>query len=113
MNNSTEGENHSEKETRSDLNILQRYLEMINEGDIELSALRLQAYTKYLEVTVGKFVAHALDRLAWISRIMFRERHAKVFVGSRACADNHYVIAEKCPVCPIFGDFGERRLRVR
>ena len=23
---------------------------MINEGDIELSALRLQAYTKYLEV---------------------------------------------------------------
>ena len=46
MNNSTEGENHSEKETRSDLNILQRYLEMINEGDIELSALRLQAYRK-------------------------------------------------------------------
>ena len=52
MNNSTEGENHSEKETRSDLNILQRYLEMINEGDIELSALRLQAYTKYLEVKI-------------------------------------------------------------
>ena len=52
MNNSTEGENHSEKETRSDLNILQRYLEIINEGDIELSALRLQAYTKYLEVKI-------------------------------------------------------------
>ena len=52
MNNSTEGENHGEKETRSDLNILQRYLEMINEGDIELSALRLQAYTKYLEVKI-------------------------------------------------------------
>ena len=52
MNNSTEGENHSEKETTSDLNILQRYLEMINEGDIELSALRLQAYTKYLEVKI-------------------------------------------------------------
>ena len=52
MNNSTEGENHSEKETRSDLNILQRHLEMINEGDIELSALRLQAYTKYLEVKI-------------------------------------------------------------
>ena len=52
MNNSTEGENHSEKETRSDLNILQRCLEMINEGDIELSALRLQAYTKYLEVKI-------------------------------------------------------------
>ena len=52
MNNSTEGEIHSEKETRSDLNILQRYLEMINEGDIELSALRLQAYTKYLEVKI-------------------------------------------------------------
>ena len=52
MNNSTEGENHSEKETRSDLNILRRYLEMINEGDIELSALRLQAYTKYLEVKI-------------------------------------------------------------
>ena len=50
MNNSTEGENHSEKETRSDLNILQRYLETINEDDIELSALRRQAYTKYLEV---------------------------------------------------------------
>ena len=52
MNNSTEGENHSKKETRSDLNILQRYLEMINKGDIELSALRLQAYTKYLEVKI-------------------------------------------------------------
>ena len=26
---------------------------------------------------------------------------------------NHYIIAEKCPVCPIFGYFGERRLRVR
>ena len=52
MNNSTEGENHSEKETTSYLNILQRYLEMINEGDIELSALRLQAYTKYLEVKI-------------------------------------------------------------
>ena len=52
MNNSTEGEIHSEKETRSDLNILQRYLEMINEGDIKLSALRLQAYTKYLEVKI-------------------------------------------------------------
>ena len=52
MNNSTQGEKHSEKETRSDLNILQRYLEMINEGDIELSALRLQAYTKYLEVKI-------------------------------------------------------------
>ena len=52
MNNSTEGENHGEKETRSDLNILQRYLEMINEDDIELSALRLQAYTKYLEVKI-------------------------------------------------------------
>ena len=38
---------------------------------------------------------------------------ADVFVGSRACAANHYVIVEKCPVCPIFGDFGERRLRVR
>ena len=25
---------------------------MINEGDIELSALRLQAYTKYLEVKI-------------------------------------------------------------
>ena len=52
MNNSTEGEIHSEKETRSDLNILQRYLEMISEGDIELSALRLQAHTKYLEVKI-------------------------------------------------------------
>ena len=52
MNNSTEGENHSEKETRSDLNILQRYLEMINKGGIELAALRLQAYTKYLEVKI-------------------------------------------------------------
>ena len=52
MNNSTQGEKYSEKETRSDLNILQRYLEMINEGDIELSALRLQAYTKYLEVKI-------------------------------------------------------------
>ena len=52
MNNSTQGEKHSEKETRSDLNILQTYLEMINEGDIELSALRLQAYTKYLEVKI-------------------------------------------------------------
>ena len=52
MNNSTEGENHSEKETRSDLNILQRYLEMINKGGIELSALRLQGYTKYLEVKI-------------------------------------------------------------
>ena len=52
MNNSTEGENHSKKETRSDLNILQRYLEMINKGHIELSALRLQAYTKYLEVKI-------------------------------------------------------------
>ena len=50
MNNSTEGENHSKK--GSDLNILQRYLEMINKGDIELSALRLQAYTKYLEVKI-------------------------------------------------------------
>ena len=32
--------------------------------------------------TAGKFVAHALDRLAWIPRIMskmFRARHAKVF----------------------------------
>ena len=52
MNNSTQGEKHTEKETRSDLNILQRYLELINEGDIELSALRLQAYTKYLEVKI-------------------------------------------------------------
>ena len=24
-------------------------------------------------------------------------RDAKIFVGSRACAANHYVIAEKCP----------------
>ena len=46
MNNSTESEKHSEKETRSDLNILKRYLETINEGDIELSALPLQAYAK-------------------------------------------------------------------
>ena len=52
MNNSTQGEKHTEKETRSDLNILQRYLELINEGDIELSAPRLQAYTKYLEVKI-------------------------------------------------------------
>ena len=27
--------------------------------------------------TAGKFVAHALDRLAWILRIMFRAWHAK------------------------------------
>ena len=31
-------------------------------------------------------------------------RRGYVFVGSRACAANHYVIAEKCPVCPIFGE---------
>ena len=35
-----------------------------------------------------------------------------VFVGSRACAANHYVIAEKCPyfriVCRV--QFGDRRL---
>ena len=28
-----------------------------------------------------------------------------IFVGSRACAANHYAIAEKCNgVCPIFGE---------
>ena len=36
-----------------------------------------------------------------------------VFVGSRACAANHYIIAEKCPylvrmVCNV--QFGDRRL---
>ena len=50
--------------------------------------------------------------------VMVRDKlyiEGHVFVGSRACAANHYpdVIAEKCPVCPIFGDFGEHRLRVR
>ena len=35
-----------------------------------------------------------------------------VFVGSRACAANHYVIAEKCGnVCPYVHIFGERRLK--
>ena len=38
---------------------------------------------------------------------------SNIFVGSHVCAANHYVIAEKCPVCPIFGDVSERRLRVR
>ena len=36
------------KKTRSSLNILQRYLETINEGDIEISALPLQALDRLL-----------------------------------------------------------------
>ena len=40
-------------------------------------------------------------------------KRSELFVRSRACVANHYVIAGKCPVYPIFGDFGERRLRVR
>ena len=37
-----------------------------------------------------------------------------IFVGSRACATNHYVIAEKCGyVCPHVHIFGERRFSER
>ena len=52
-----------------------------------------------------------------VSLISLRMRKTQlyhiIFVGSRACAANHYVIAEKCPygfrmVCNV--QFGDRRL---
>ena len=70
---------------------------------------------KWLKQQSKYFILNKESRLMFSFLMFISLKYLTVFVGSRACAANHYVITEKCPVCnvQIFGDFAERRLRIR